>query len=60
MDALVGCKKYAGKSVRGPLFGIILSGDEKTVELCELSQNCTGSMMNPYTDEIFGILKSQH
>ena len=29
MDALVGCKKYAGKSVRGPLFGIILSGDEK-------------------------------
>ena len=35
MDALFGCKKYAGKSVRGPLFGIILSGDVKTVELCE-------------------------
>lgn len=33
MDALfIGRKKSAGKSIRSPLFGSILFGDEKTVE----------------------------
>ena len=33
MDALfIDRKKTAGKSIRSPLFGIILFGDDKTVE----------------------------
>ena len=33
MDALfIGRKKTAGKSIRSPLFGTILFGDDKTVE----------------------------
>ena len=65
MDALFGCKIAAGKSIRSPPLGAILSGVEKTVELCgtisiKKWQNCTGSMMNPYTGEIFGILKSHN
>ena len=33
MDALfIGRKKTAGKSIRSPLFGTVLFGDDKTVE----------------------------
>ena len=53
MDALFGCKISAGKNIRSPPLGAILSGVEKTVELCgtisiKKWQNCTGSMINPY------------